>query len=135
MFLAVSIYLYYLWKNINFYFKYAILLVYLIQLLSYFYTSLCNPGIQISHSKAVHAHNSKNEDYKICGKCYIVSLKVDKVEHCNICNVCFVHRDHHCPWTTKCIAKGNLYSFYAFVTSTLSLVLLLYCGVFGFIFA
>lgn len=29
--------------------------------------------------------------------------------------------DHHCPWTSKCIGKGNLKGFYAFVTSTMFL--------------
>ena len=134
MFFSVFFYLYFLWHHINFHIKYSIIIVYILQLITYSYTSLCNPGIHVSHSKAVHAHNSRNEDYKVCGKCYLVSLKSDHVEHCTVCNVCYIQRDHHCAWTSKCIAKGNLYTFYGFVTLTLGLILLLYIGVFGFIF-
>ena len=41
------------------------------------------------------------------------------MEHCDDCGVCIYDHDHHCPWTSKCIGGGNIYIFYAFVTTTL----------------
>ena len=94
-------------------------------------TALGNPGLYISHKEG----NEGNKDsYKFCSKCGLMSQKSDKVEHCDTCNVCFLERDHHCPWTTKCVAKGNLISFYVFVVSTFTLVMMLYIGAFSFIF-
>ena len=29
--------------------------------------------------------------------------------------------DHHCPWTSKCIGKGNLTGFYVFIFSLMLL--------------
>ena len=37
--------------------------------------------------------------------------------HCNACNVCYVDVDHHCPWTGKCVAKDNIFWFYAFLVA------------------
>jgi hypothetical protein len=45
-----------------------------------------------------------------------------KTNHCDDCNVCIEGYDHHCPWTSKCIGKGNIKSFYVFVTSTMLLI-------------
>ena len=41
--------------------------------------------------------------------------------HCDDCDVCIEEYDHHCPWTSKCIGRGNLIPFYVFVGSTLIL--------------
>ena len=30
----------------------------------------------------------------------------------------YVGFDHHCPWTSKCIGKGNIISFYLFILFT-----------------
>lgn len=38
--------------------------------------------------------------------------------HCNDCDVCIEHYDHHCPWTSKCIGGGNLIQFYIFLAWT-----------------
>lgn len=50
-----------------------------------------------------------------CDTCKIVRPNFTK--HCHYCDVCFLDWDHHCPWTTKCIAKRNLCVFYVFVSS------------------
>jgi hypothetical protein len=67
--------------------------------------------------------NIKNK--KICTKCQIVLIPEHNVEHCIDCGVCIegkkgfnLEHDHHCPWTSKCIGRNNLKSFYCFVFST-----------------
>lgn len=31
------------------------------------------------------------------------------------CRVCIEGYDHHCPWTGKCVGKGNVRYFYAWL--------------------
>ena len=38
-----------------------------------------------------------------------------KTYHCGECNVCVEGYDHHCPWTSKCIGRGNIVRFYVFL--------------------
>lgn len=36
------------------------------------------------------------------------------VAHCNDCKVCIEELDHHCPWMSKCVGKGNMLWFKLF---------------------
>ena len=54
--------------------------------------------------------------YKYCKKCGAETSR--KTYPCRDCDVCIQEYDHHCPWVSKCIGKGNLYFFYVFVTVT-----------------
>ncbi len=42
-----------------------------------------------------------------------------------VCKICVIDYDHHCPWTGKCVARGNLALFYVFSISTMILILFL----------
>ena len=42
-----------------------------------------------------------------------------RADHCSDCNVCVEKVDHHCPWSSKCIGKGNMNAFSAFLFSWL----------------
>ena len=128
--LVIINYLFFLWDGLKPFLRILIILLTFTQFFSYTYTALINPGIRIDSIPA----QSFTDQHKICPKCYIVSLKVDKVEHCKECDVCIEERDHHCPWVTKCVGKNNLISFYVFVGSSLCLILSLYAGAFCFIF-
>ena len=35
--------------------------------------------------------------------------------HCYTCGRCVLDLDHHCPWTGKCIGKGNMFVFNLFL--------------------
>lgn len=48
-----------------------------------------------------------------------------KIFHCCACDVCYLGYDHHCIWCGKCVAKGNLHLFYAFLTM-MSIMLVLF---------
>ena len=37
--------------------------------------------------------------------------------HCEDCQVCTSENDHHCIFYSKCIAKGNTFSFYAAIVN------------------
>ena len=53
--------------------------------------------------------------FSSCSICNV--LRDYGTSHCTSCNACCVDLDHHCPWTGKCIGKGNLQSFFVFVYS------------------
>jgi hypothetical protein len=77
--------------------------------------ALKNPGITSS------THFIKNEEAfeslkQYCKTCKIVRTK--DIYHCNDCNICIEGYDHHCPWTGKCIGKGNINEFFFFLCST-----------------
>ena len=59
------------------------------------------------------------EQYKFCPECKFYYDINKKVNHCFDCGICIEGYDHHCPWTSKCIGKNNLYSFYSFMTGIL----------------
>merc|ERR1711967_107821 len=48
-----------------------------------------------------------------CVHCGIVQPKGSL--HCEYCRVCIAGYDHHCPWMSKCIGKGNASHFYQFL--------------------
>lgn len=57
------------------------------------------------------------QNYRICNKCNAV-MDLDKgVEHCYDCDICIIGNDHHCPWSSKCIGKNNIYMFRLFICS------------------
>lgn len=60
-----------------------------IHILSYFAVLFKDPGIP---PKELWLENFKGHpdlsDFRICNKCKIVMKKEDKIEHCNVCNIC-----------------------------------------------
>ena len=64
-----------------------------------------------------------------CRECDII--KWGGVEHCIDCNVCMLDNDHHCPWSSKCIADRNLINFHWFVGSTVFFFFYCICSIFG----
>ena len=113
------------------------ILNYLIFIISYIYTVLINPGIPDKQYYIGYYKNKKIGDknnWKKCSKCNILIPKKLKVVHCNICQVCIREQDHHCPWTGKCIGKYNLISFYIFVNSLLTYIIMIFVSFYGFMF-
>ncbi len=105
------------WDNINYFFKLIGLITFLMFFLSYSYTSLINPGIPKYDENAILG--KPRENYRYCKLCCIWTNIEENTCHCFDCNVCYEGYDHHCPWTGKCIAKNNTYSFYIFLVSIL----------------
>ena len=101
------------------------------------YTVLINPGIPQKQYYIEYFKNKKLNDknyWQKCSKCRILIPKHFKVVHCNRCEVCIRGQDHHCPWTGKCIGKYNLISFYFFVNSLFTYIMMIFVSFCGFIF-
>ena len=90
----------------------------LIQLLSYFLTATINPGLpKYEYQFKANSPGSKG-NYRKCKECHLWIDCNAITYHCFDCNVCCEGYDHHCPWTTKCVGKGNIKLFYGFLVIT-----------------
>lgn len=108
-----------LWNFLNFYIKYLGALIYLSFEIFLILTTLSDPGVV---TKEYYLENYRPDkivikNYRICRKCNIVMDLDKKFEHCVECGICIMERDHHCPWTSKCIGKKNLWLFNGFIFS------------------
>lgn len=99
------------------------IIIYFIQIGSYSFVFLKNPGIppEILKRIKISMPETLEKGFKYCDTCNIVIKNDQIVSHCDDCNVCIIGYDHHCPWTSKCIGQGNLTGFYMFITSTMLL--------------
>mmetsp|Transcript_34063 Transcript_34063/g.30831 ORF Transcript_34063/g.30831 Transcript_34063/m.30831 type:complete len:170 (+) Transcript_34063:192-701(+) len=93
----------------------------IVQFVCYSMVALKNPGIA-SALNPDDPEISRFEGHRdFCATCRIVRDK--DTAHCYDCNVCISGYDHHCPWTGKCIGKGNLIPFYVFLCSTFGYII------------
>ena len=46
----------------------------------------------------------------LCPHCEIIMPR--RTRHCSVCNKCVERFDHHCPWISNCVGKGNFAYFY-----------------------
>ena len=96
-----------------------------INVLLYSLTAIVNPGIPDRNMQKYEIPISeRKETLEYCAKCNIVRKAGSRTYHCADCDVCVEGYDHHCPWTGKCIGKGNVIYFYLFLLTTI--VLLVY---------
>lgn len=87
---------------------------YLYYIITYTTTFLINPGYP---QKYLSEEIKLNTNLRYCNHCKIYYEPNKKVVHCYDCNICVEGYDHHCPWTGKCIGKGNITYFYLFLSS------------------
>ena len=67
------------------------------------------------HSKG-YLNKVKTVDHtKYCRTCKTIARKDVYTEHCSFCEYCVEELDHHCPWSSKCIGKGNMLPFKLFI--------------------
>ena len=88
-------------------------LYFLVVFLIFFFFDRCfliNPGI-------IQNKKMDNENNCYCTICHVYYNPANKISHCSDCNVCVEKIDHHCVWVGKCVAKNNLFSFYAMLVS------------------
>ena len=68
-----------------------------------------DPGIMHGPTEIpphIAADESQFRDWRFCQKCQIYQGPL--TAHCNDCKVCIDELDHHCPWMSKCVGKGNM---------------------------
>ncbi|CAD8047963.1 unnamed protein product [Paramecium primaurelia] len=95
---------------------YTTLFVGINQCVSYLIVSLINPGIANIERIDIEKNQQTNQKTWYCKVCKLIQLK--ETQHCLDCDICIQEYDHHCPWTGKCIGKGNIKQFYYFILST-----------------
>ena len=103
------VFYYYMWKNTNTILDIGGLIICFIHLSLYLLSFLKNPGINLNKPRKL------NSNIPTCEYCGCISIKDKKQKHCDICDACFIGYDHHCPWTSKCVAEGNKRVFYSFL--------------------
>jgi hypothetical protein len=84
------------------------------------------PKVNLNLKYSIKNMNIKN--FRICNVCNFIMNMDENTVHCEDCGICIEGHDHHCPWTTKCVGKYNLKSFYIFVSFTFVLMGFLFFG-------
>ena len=118
--------------------RYMYVISYACAMFCYIYTGTMNPGVIIrdENNAIENGDDLEKQGYTYCSICQL--YRPPKANHCNICGVCFYKYflilflfnpsyDHHCGVIgyfraeslihSQCIAKYNLYTFYAFIMS------------------
>lgn len=128
-FASFSIIFIYYKNNFSLYTWLIGVLLYITHMTSYIMAVFKNPGIPSNNYYKDYLINQGN--YDCCTLCKsVINLDSQYITyHCNDCNLCIEGYDHHCPWTTKCIGKGNLKSFYVFVASTLTYIIYMFFAI------
>nr|AAG45846.2 putative membrane protein [Sterkiella histriomuscorum] len=120
------------------------LITILSQNLFFLLTVLANPGIA-QRNIEVHSESYLNKvkilkqvsfqilslkfrPHLYCSDCKVIYRQDRETEHCELCGFCIEELDHHCAWSSKCIGKGNMNFFKAFLFMTVSLVVYLFAG-------
>jgi palmitoyltransferase ZDHHC9/14/18 len=104
-------------------------IIYFFHLIVYTVLAFQNPGIPLEKNFFLSANAP--DSYKQCSVCgCYVNLELDTITyHCGSCNVCIEDYDHHCPWTTKCIGRGNAYFFYLFIFASFLFFVMVFFGI------
>ena len=90
----------------------------LAQLGLYFLTATINPGLPKYDYERQATMPGCKDNFRKCKECKLWINCNKKTYHCDCCDVCVEGYDHHCPWTTKCVARGNIKFFYIFLVVT-----------------
>ena len=111
-----------LWSFLNFYIKYIGAFIYLFFEISLILTTLSDPGVVTKNYflENYRADKTVVKNFRICRKCNVV-MDLDKgTSHCVECGICVMNNDHHCPWTSKCVGKKNIWIFNCFLVGLFS---------------
>ncbi|CAG9310064.1 unnamed protein product [Blepharisma stoltei] len=96
------------------YIAYAGELIFAYLIICFLLASFLNPGILFNplEDESVDSEPS-NKSRRFCKICGL--FRAERTEHCDQCGVCIDEYDHHCPWISKCIGRGNIIFFYGFL--------------------
>ena len=110
-------------NHINFILKYFYITYFAFFSINYILLCFINQGIPTEKKGEA---SKKPNDYLQCAHCHTIVHKDYPyiTFHCEICNVCVEDFDHHCPFATKCVGKGNKRYFNVFIITLPILILL-----------
>ena len=83
----------------------------LIQFILFIICGLKNPGLPKRELQNESLLEKYPYQFKRCPSCNFIIDNSKHFVHCNTCGCCCEGYDHHCPWTSKCIGKGNIFYF------------------------
>ena len=88
-----------------------------LNIIQFGFTIICgflNPGLP---KKEIQDETllSNSIRYVRCHRCFFIIDKTKHYVHCERCQCCCEGFDHHCPWTSKCIGRGNIFYFYGMI--------------------
>ena len=92
----------------------ASIVLFMAHVIVFLVLSLSDPGIipKVQMSE-IDLEKLQEAGVRMCTWCHIE--RPARAQHCYACNVCVLELDHHCPWTGKCIGKGNMFVFNLFL--------------------
>ena len=102
---------------------------FLVYILSHLFSIFLNPGIpSYEYNKKIKDDlNSRALNDLDCSKCKICNLNyklIDKIGHCEKCEICYYGYDHHCIWMGHCVGKNNGIFFVLFIVSTFAFIMI-----------
>lgn len=106
-----------LWNRFGFKSKLVNQISYWTFTLSYSYTALINPGYPKNNRDRKNGY--PRDEFYFCNECKFYVKRSNDASHCDDCGICVEGMDHHCPWTSHCVGKNNIISFYIFIIATL----------------
>ena len=83
----------------------------IIQLLFFILACIKNPGLPKKSLQNEFLLYNEPDRYIRCQKCFFIIDQTKNYRHCDDCGCCCEGYDHHCPWTSKCVGKGNIFYF------------------------
>ena len=83
----------------------------IIQLLFFILACIKNPGLPKKSLQNELLLYNEPDRYIRCQKCFFIIDQTKNYRHCDDCGCCCEGYDHHCPWTSKCVGKGNIFYF------------------------
>ena len=97
----------------------------IIQFASCIICGIKNPGLPKKELQNELLLINEPNRYMRCNLCYFIIDKSKHYVHCEYCKCCCEGYDHHCPWTSKCVGRGNIFYFHG--------MLVMVCVVFVYI--
>ena len=73
---------------------------------------IINPGLPKKELQNELLLINEPNRYQRCRLCHFIIDKSKHFVHCETCQCCCEGYDHHCPWSSKCVCRGNIFYFY-----------------------
>ena len=107
----ISFFNYLFFTITNFYIGLIGVILNIFQLFSFVLACIKNPGLPKKELQNEALLSKDPDKYVRCRFCSFIIDKSKNYYHCDICKCCCEEYDHHCPWTSKCVGKGNIFYF------------------------